>query len=537
MLFKYKGYNLSGDLIDGYIEADNKKTALYSLKREKGIVALVYIKRKIDNPVLNKSRENIETSRKKFIEKYHKKKQDKKIKELQKREKIKSGEVESFSIKKMLSKIPKLSLSKGGQSVNYINIPPEYVSQFLSENNNTINATYNEEEGNPVIITRTTGRPVKKTLNDGKAIDWQSLLPEEQTIEMKKNSKIRIKEKEIVLFAKKLNMMLGSGVSLLRALSILRDTSSKKLKKVLMGVMESVQRGSSLSAAFAKYPRQFDSVFVSMISIGESSGSMVKSLEDIIYYKEKNMTIKKKLRSASIYPSVIGFVLGIMLILGSVFFIPMFEKMFEEQGASLPWLTTTVFAIADKVPFVVAASFILIIITIILRRTNRAFDIVFKKFFDLLLFRVPLIKNIVNSNYMFSFSSSLALMMENGIRIKDALMLTQRAIKNIYIKSEISSAAELMLNGFSFSEAISKQPHFDELLVSILLTGEESGKMSESLREISEYYDGEVNRQVTNLMEMVQPIFILLIAAIVVPVIIAVYLPILDISSGAMLGL
>lgn len=541
LLFKYKGIDLTGEMVDGYLESENKKSALYSLKREKDIVALIYIKRKIDNPVVNNVRTSIESTQKKITKKTLESKQIKKAKELSKRNDLKQGKTQPS----ILSKLKKFSLSNMFNKVNmpgivinktiYKNSADDYENQEFEQFRERNLA--HESAGHEVIITRTSSRPQRKNLNDGKTIDWESLLPEEQTIEMKKNAKIKIKEKEIILFSKKLNMMLSSGVSLIRALTILKDTSNKKLKNVLDGVIDSVQRGHSLSVSMAQYPRQFDSVYVSMISIGETSGSLTKALKDVIYYKEKNMNLKKKLKSASIYPSVIGFVMVIFLLLGSIFFIPMFKDMFAEQGADLPFLTTLVFDIADKIPLLVFIAIIATIGVIALRKSNRSFNTAFKKIFDLILFKIPVIKTVISANYMFAFSSSIALMLENGIRIKDALILTQRSIKNLYIKSEIASASDLMMRGFSFSEAISKQPHFDSLLVSVLLTGEEAGKMSESLREISEYYDEEVNRQITNLMEIVQPVFILIIALIVAPVIIAVYLPILDLSSGSMLSL
>lgn len=538
MLFRYKGFDGAGNMHDGYVVADNKQDALSSLKVDRQIVALVYIKRKIDNPIVNNMRDQVSSQRQKTIQKINDMSQARKEKEIQKREKIKNGQVSTFSIEGVISGlkkgISKKLLIHKSQFAPKKDPKSKGVEYIDMDNDFGDTPDYNAEENYFLMESGKRGNP---HLEDGGTIEWDELIPEEQSMEIKKNLKIKVNEKEVLLFTKKLNMMLSSGVPLIRSLTILRDSSSKKMAKIITSVITSVQKGSPLSLALSKFPRQFDSIYVSLINIGETSGSLTKALKDIVYYKEKNMRVKKKVQSASIYPSVIAVVLGIMLVIGSIYFIPMFEEMFQDQNVELPFITRLVFALADKIPLLVGGIVILVLLISILKKNSRLFDMAYKSFIDLMLFRVPVLKGVINASYMFTFASSTALMLENGIRLKDALQLTRRVMKNVYMKYQIASAIDLMIKGYSFSESISNQSHFDTLLVSVLITGEESGKMGESLREIAEYYDEELNKQISTLMEIIQPVFILLIAAIVIPVIIAVYMPIMEISSGAVMGL
>lgn len=157
----------------------------------------------------------------------------------------------------------------------------------------------------------------------------------------------------------------------------------------------------------------------------------------------------------------------------------------------------------------------------------------YRRYYDKLKLKFPVIKKLNNASYMYSFAINISLMLKNGIRLSDTLTLTGKTIDNIYIRNEIEEIGRLMVQGLTFSEAISQQEDFDSTLTSIAMTGEKSGRMSFALQQVAEYYEQELTRQIDSLLEMVQPVTLLLIGLIIGPIIIAVYLPILDMSSGA----
>lgn len=370
----------------------------------------------------------------------------------------------------------------------------------------------------------------KKDKNEGKKLDW-SLLETKDTPEIKNNMKIRVKQKEIIMMTRRLHIMLSSGVPLLSSMESIKNTSSEKLAQVLDSIISDVQRGITLSEALAKFPRQFDTTYIALISIGETSGNLEKSLEDVLRVKEQEQKVKRKMKVASVYPAIISIVLVVFMVAANLWFIPQFKNQFEQQGLELPAFTRMVFKISDYFAYIGIG--ILIAIFIMLKRNIPEVNYMYRRYYDKLKLKFPVIKKLNNASYMYSFAINISLMLKNGIRLSDTLTLTGKTIDNIYIRNEIEEIGRLMVQGITFSEAISQQEDFDTTLTSIAMTGEKSGRMAFALQQVADYYEQELTRQIDSLLEMVQPITILLIGLIIGPIIIAVYLPILDMSSGA----
>ena len=335
------------------------------------------------------------------------------------------------------------------------------------------------------------------------------------------------------MFTRRLHIMLSSGVPLLTSLISLKNTSSEKLEMVLSKVIEDIQIGRSFSEALSKFPNQFDTTYVALVSIGETSGSLQQSLKDIIRVKEQSEKIDRKIKVASVYPIAIGAVLVLFLIGANFLFIPKFSAQFEAQGTELPQFTQLVFGISAYFPWIMGAVVLMIMMFIILDRKIPEFHYLWRRNWDKFKLKAPVIKNVSNASYMYSFSSNIALMLGNGIRLSDTLTLTGKTINNIFLKNDIEDVSNLMIHGLTFSESLEQQENFDVILTNIASTGEQSGKMVFSLEQVAEYYEQELTRQIDSLLELVQPVSILLIGLTIAPIIIASYLPILDMSSGA----
>jgi type IV pilus assembly protein PilC len=374
--------------------------------------------------------------------------------------------------------------------------------------------------------------PKKKDKNEGKKLDW-SLLETKDTPEIKNNMKIKVKQKEIIMMTRRLHIMLSSGVPLLSSLESIKNTSSEKLAQVLESIISDVQRGITFSEALSKFPRLFDTTYIALISIGETSGTLEKSLEDVLRVKDQEQKVKRKIKVASVYPAIISIVLVVFMIASNLWFIPQFKNQFEQQGLQLPAFTRIVFKISDYFAYIAIGLGILIAIFIVLKRNIPEVNYMYRRYYDKLKLKFPVIKKLNNASYMYSFAINISLMLKNGIRLSDTLTLTGKTIDNIYIRNEIEEIGGLMVQGLTFSEAISQQEDFDPTLTSIAMTGEKSGRMSFALQQVAEYYEQELTRQIDSLLEMVQPITLLLIGLIIGPIIIAVYLPILNMSSGA----
>lgn len=372
---------------------------------------------------------------------------------------------------------------------------------------------------------------------EGKKINWDLLDASNNDPEIRKNNKLKVKPKEMLMFTRRLQIMISSGVSLMNALILSQETSSENMAIVLGGVVKDIQEGSYFSEAIAKYPKIFDSSYVSLVSVGESTGELDSCLLDIIKMQEQGTKVFKKIKTASIYPSIVGVVLVIMMLAASIWFLPKFNAMYEDQGITLPVFTNIVFTIAGLIPYIVGVVIAIVIIISVSRKKIPQVNQVYIGIKDKLLLRIPIVKNVTNALYMYKFSSTVSLMLKNGIRLSDTLELAGRTIDNIYIRNEIERVGDLMVHGLSFSEAMKQQQYFDEILINIAKTGEESGQMVFSLTKVSEYYQGELSSKVDALMEAIPPASIILIAVIAAPIIVAAYLPILEISSGSGIGI
>lgn len=542
MLFRYRGMNTKGKYKRGFVEAKDNTEAIKRLKSEEDLIIIIDLKIQPRNPMLKvpmeiigKQVEAIENS----LAENRRKKEEKKI-EKAKKKKEKILKNESF-----LKKISNFSFF-GFEKKKKVEMDEEMykdlikvfskdgINKELGGMSSNLEIMLKDDSKKPKLRTEIIEKKEKK---EEKELNWELIEQKDDDPVIKKNKKLKVKEREIIIFTRRLQIMLSSGMSLINSLMVLAKTKNKTMHYIINNIIEDLQSGSAFSEALSKFPNQFDYTYIALVSIGETSGTLNAVLLDIIEAKEQKQKIDRKIKTASIYPTIVGIVLIAILILGTVFFIPTFEEMFTDQGVPLPTITKVVFKTANFFPYLIGIIAGIILLTNLLRRTNKEINKAYIKHRDKLKLKFKPIKGIATASYMYNFSFTVSLMIKNGIRLKDALTLSQKTINNIYIKSEIADISSLMIQGLTFSEAMGQQEHFDEILTNIVLTGEESGQMSSSLNQIAKFYQDELNKKIERMIELVQPMSILLIAVLVVPVIFAIYLPILDISSGALLDL
>lgn len=554
MLYSYKGVNKEYKYKRGMIEAKSDVEAISKIKETEDVIVLVSLTRTSSNKMLvnirtslNKQLEIAENKLNEQTKKLIRKDREKKLK----KETVDKEQDDSLAnrspilrgINTLANKLKAIEIKMPKKSSKKIVIEEDMFEnlQNMFKQAESLEAIKNTDYNMEIIRAeeslssqKVKKAPLqkKKDKNEGKKLDW-SLLETKDTPEIKNNMKIRVKQKEIIMMTRRLHIMLSSGVPLLSSMESIKNTSSEKLAQVLDSIISDVLRGITLSEALAKFPRQFDTTYISLISIGETSGNLEKSLEDVLRVKEQEQKVKRKMKVASVYPAIISIVLVVFMIAANLWFIPQFKNQFEQQGLQLPAFTRIVFKISDYFAYIAIGLGILIAIFIVLKRNIPEVNYMYRRYYDKLKLKVPVIKKLNNASYMYSFAINISLMLKNGIRLSDALTLTGKTIDNIYIRNEIEEIGRLMVQGITFSEAISQQEDFDPTLTSIAMTGEKSGRMAFALQQVADYYEQELTRQIDSLLEMVQPITILLIGLIIGPIIIAVYLPILEMSSGA----
>lgn len=546
MMYKYKGTDKTSKPQSGYVKASNKQEALARIKETTSVIVVTSLTKTIDSPLLNPIREAISDQASKVKGGMVARKMARENKQLEKRRqqtekerrklytqqpkpesfkalkqwarKIKSSEMQVFK-KKPPIKDEETILNKEAyyELLDMFKERDEEFSGFGNMDNQTVIKEKEKEELN---------------------VDWSLIEPDHEDDAaprgLETRFKVKVKTADIIMMTRRLQIMLSAGVSLVSALMILRGDDDDAMGMMLDKIISDIQNGSSFSAAIGKFPDQFDNTYVSLVSIGESSGSLEGSLVDVIKVMEQKSSIQKQMKSAAIYPSIIGIVLGVVVVLGSIFFIPMFEEVIMDiSGGDLPGITTFVFTLANYIPVIAGVLGGAYGLFMYLKRNNKVLERKYRAFTSRLALRMPVVRDVVSIYQMHSFASTVGLMLRNGVRLSESLVLAQQASNNVYIKSQIATASLMMMNGYTLSEALSEQPNFDNILVNIILIGEETGKMSFALDGIANFYSEELERRIEGLMSMVQPLSILLIGLIAVPVVIAIYLPILDMSSAS----
>lgn len=369
-------------------------------------------------------------------------------------------------------------------------------------------------------------RPIRKI--EGRTIPWETF--SRPVHELKK---IKIKPREINHFTRQLATLLSSGISLSQALlSLGKVIRNKKLQSLINSIYQEIQSGNTLSYALSRYPNQFSRLYLALVAVGETSGALDRCLYDITNFLDTQDKIRSSIKNAMIYPAIIFGVIFVMLVAGSQWFIPMFEKLFISVDMELPALTKAVFWIANHLKYILgsilAVWFALTTLISKVKPLQRNYIVTRDKLFLV----IPIVKDFILSVSMFYFASTMSLMLKNGIRIIDSLSLALTGIPNKIIQAEVQDTADLLVNGVSLSEALLQERHFDPVICSIISTGEETGRLDESLAQAANYYAEQLKRQTAALEQWIQPAAIIAIAIIVLPVILAIFLPLLDLTSG-----
>ncbi len=367
---------------------------------------------------------------------------------------------------------------------------------------------------------------VYETIKD---IDRNTVPLEDRTIK-------KIKKKDVLFFTKRLAILIDSGMPLIRVLSnMATQVDNPYFARVIAQVRQDIMDGESMAMAMAKYPSLFDKFYVSMIVAGETSGSLSQSLKNIAKHLEDNLKLSRTLSSTSIYPIVVFSILFLLGLLGYFWFIPYFEQLFAELDVDVPLITTIVFGAVNNFIYVAAGIVILIAGSKLIYRNlpsrQRSKYQIMRSMFVL---KIPVINNLIQSLSMYNFIYGIALMQKSGINLVNAIKLASKSINSEVIKIESELMISDVVEGKSLSEAIKNTRYFDATVQSLINVGEETGKMEDSLDVLLEFYKSQVDDNLENIVQLMQPVSILVIAAAVVPVILAIYLPIMSISSGVM---
>ena len=338
----------------------------------------------------------------------------------------------------------------------------------------------------------------------------------------------RVSIKQIALFCRQFATMLNAGVTIIKCLDIIRQqVTNTHLKDALGDVFEDVQKGLVLSEAMGKRQDIFPELLCHMVQVGEESGNLDKIMLRIALQYEKDAKINSRVKSAMVYPAILGTASVLVVIFLLTFVMPTFVGMFASSGASIPGLTSFLISVSD-----VFRNYWYVFFAAI-----AAIVYFFKKFksspsgrhsIDELKLRIPVYKNLTKKVISVRFTRTMSTMLSSGIPLIQALDRVSRAVGNTVVETSLLEAKEDIKKGAAMSSTIRKTKLFPSMVPSMIEIGEESGTLDEILDKSANIYDEEVETEVQRLIALIDPAMIFIMAGLIGFIVIAMMLPMFD---------
>lgn len=342
----------------------------------------------------------------------------------------------------------------------------------------------------------------------------------------------RISNKDIVILSRQLATLFQAQVSALRIFRLLSgETTNRALGKHLLAVADDLQAGSSISAAMAKHPKVFSEFYVNMVKAGEESGKLDETFNYLADYLDRTYELVTKARGALIYPAFVVITFVTVMILMFTLVIPKISAILVDSGQDIPFYTKIILGISN---FLVSYGFILLGVLVVggflLFRYIRT--PVGKIAFDQLKLSIPYISSLFRKLYLARLSDNMNTMLVSGIPMIRALELTSSVINNSIYQSIIANAVDGVKGGKAVSEALSGNNEIPGIMIQMMKVGEETGELGSILKTLANFYAREVKTAVDALVDLIEPLMIVLLGAGVAILLASVLVPIYNIASA-----
>lgn len=345
----------------------------------------------------------------------------------------------------------------------------------------------------------------------------------------------RVKSKDLVIFTRQLSTMINAGVPLVRSLNTLQaQTESQALKGVLEKVAKDVEGGHAFADALEKHPKIFSSIYTNMVRAGEAGGILDEILKRLALQQEKDATIKKKIRSASAYPTVLAVITVLAFFALMTFVVPRIGQIVTDlagEDTVLPLQTRVLLGISD---FVTKYWYIMLGLAI-------GLGVAFKRYtatpggkfnWHRLLLKIPVVKTIITKVAIARFARIFSSLMSAGVSVLESINVTAEAIGNKVIEKELKEASKAVTAGQQLSEPLAQSPIFPPIVSQMMSVGEETGQTDTILVKVADFYEEEVDALVDSLSSIIEPVMIVIMGAMVGLIAASVIGPIAELSQN-----
>src|SRR3989344_1559129 len=336
----------------------------------------------------------------------------------------------------------------------------------------------------------------------------------------------RVSVKDKVVFTRQLSTLIAAGLPLSQSLrTVVEQTPNVRLKSVLQDVIESIEGGRSLHDSFAKHPGVFDKLFLALVAVGESSGTLDEALQRVAAQQEKDAAILGKIRGAMTYPVIVLFVifgvLGFMLLT----VVPQVEKLYKDLDKELPLLTQLMVSASN---FLINFWWLVLIVI----ATAVFFAVRYIKTpagirtYDSFKLNVPIFGGMFQKLYMARFNRTGQTLLESGVAMLDMLKITSEAVSNTLISESILRASEKVRGGKALSVTLKSEDHFPVLVSQMIKIGEQSGRIDEMMGKTATIYEDELDEQIRTISTAIEPVLMVVLAIAAGGMVAAILLPI-----------
>ncbi len=341
-----------------------------------------------------------------------------------------------------------------------------------------------------------------------------------------------VKTEQKITFTKNLSAMLGAGLTLSRALSVIeRQTQNKYLKKILQELEEGVKSGSSFHESLALYPKVFSKLFIAMTKAGEESGKLSDTLTVVAKQMNNSYALTKKVKGAMIYPSIILFAIFIISILMLMFVVPTLSATFKSLNVALPVATRVIIFLSD---FVINHSVIVLGLIALTFGMGYMFfrSVLGQRTILSVALHLPVIGELVRETFSARAARTLASLLSSGVEMLTAISIAGEVVGENVFGAVLTEAQERVRKGEELSKAFTEHTKLYPIFVSeMVIVGEETGKVAEMLGQVAEYYENDVSERTKDLSTIIEPLLMLFIGGFVGVFAVAMIAPIYSLSS------
>lgn len=342
----------------------------------------------------------------------------------------------------------------------------------------------------------------------------------------------QLRKKEITRLTRQLAALVSSGITFNEALRSVREqVTDKALGSLIEEMAESIEAGKSIADSFGQFPLFFDTLYTSLLHAGEVSGTLDKALERIASYRERSEDVTKKIRAALAYPLLVLLVTCIVLFVLVIYIIPVFATMYQNFGSEMPLLTRKVVAGSEFIKehiYLELSAIVLVLLSLFMGSIN---DRV-RYFISYLQLKIPFLNRISIKIINARFASTLGVLLQSGVSMLFAVDVAIDTTGNRFLRKDLSPLVSLLSEGKSLTEALGRFGVFSKTLIRMSAAGEKTGQLGKMLGKAAEFYESEVDHDISTLTTLFEPIIIIFLGIFIAFILIAMYLPLFNLMNN-----